>query len=155
MKAKDIDEVQRVLRLVIGCLGKAFSFEKLTLFVEAQRNKTLLLKQGKTPVAITGYCAALQDVDLVVTRRGLDGILTRAAQLHEIAHLLLGHVKPSTLTYKEFENHPELKHVVHLAHRTVYDDRLEHDAEMFATLLLDCIMREGVLLPEFARDLHG
>jgi hypothetical protein len=154
------DDVHRTYNLVVGHLGRAFSFEALTLLIEILRKKSLRFEQERTSLAITGFCVALQDVDLIVTRIGLDEILTQTAKLHEIAHLLLRHVPrfsdgPSTSTYEEFRHLRAPKHNVYRAHSNMYDDHREQDAEILATLLLDCINREGTSPPKSAEDMHG
>lgn len=154
------DEVQRTYKLVVDQLGEAFSFKTLTLLIETLRNKRLHFEQERTPLAIAGYCVALQDVDLIVTRMGMDEILTQTVKLHEIAHLLLRHVPrfsdgPSTPTYKQFQYRRAPKHSVYRAHSTMYDDHREQDAETLATLLLDCINREETSPPKSAEDVHG
>ena len=154
------DEVQRTAQRIFAHLGRAFSFEALTLLTEGCRVKRLRFEQIRTPLAITGCCVALQDVDLIITQMGMDEILTQTAKLHEIAHLLLGHVPrfsdgPSTSTYEEFQHHRELKHSVYRTHRTIYDDCREQDAETLATLLLDGISQGETLLPKSAEDVHG
>jgi hypothetical protein len=82
------DEVQRVFALIVRHLGKTFSFDELILFTAGCRGKPLVFEQKPMPVALSGYCLALRDVDLIVTRPNLDDILTRAVKLHEVAHLL-------------------------------------------------------------------
>ncbi len=154
------DEVQRTYHRIFAHLGRAFSFEELTLLTEGCRVKRLRFEQERTPLAITGCCVALQDVDLIITRMGMDEILTQTAKLHEIAHLLLGHVPrfsdgSSTPTWEEFQHRRESKNIVYRTHRTIYDDPREQDAETLATLLLDCISRKETVVPESAEDIHG
>jgi hypothetical protein len=155
-------DVQRTYRLVVGHLGSAFSFQTLTLFTEGCRVKPLHFEQERTPPAITGWCVALKDMDLIITRMGMDEILMQTVKLHEIAHLLLGHVprfsgesSSSTPTYEEFRRCREAKQRVYRSHDAMYDDRREQDAETLATLLLNCIRQAETLLPESAEDVHG
>ncbi|MBV9615230.1 MAG: hypothetical protein JO031_07230 [Ktedonobacteraceae bacterium] len=152
------DNVQRVFNLVVHLLGKTFSRQQLILFTASCRGKKLLLEQQKIPIAISGYCLALKDVDLIVTRQGMDEILTDATILHEIAHLLLRHIPahsngPTTPTYATFRAHEQNQPIMYRNNR--YDDPQEQDAEMLATLLLDCITHTGSSLSEVARDIHG
>lgn len=151
--------VQNVLHLVMTHLGRTFSLQELILFTAGCRGKKILFEQKSIPVAITGYCLALQDLDLIVTRAGMDDILSRATQLHEIAHLLLRHLPSlsfglSTPTYAAFR---DFEYPLHgIVHRDGgYDDPREQDAELLATLLLDCITRKESSLSEIARDIHG
>jgi hypothetical protein len=154
------DEVQRTVQRIYAHLGRAFSFEALILLTESCRVKRLRFEQERTPLAITGCCVALQDVDLIITRMGMDEILTLTAKLHEIAHLLLGHILrfsagPLTPTYEEFQHRRETKLGVYRTHGTIYDDSREQDAETLATLLLNCISQEETSPPEFAKDVYG
>ncbi len=153
------DSVQNVLHLIMTHLGRTFSLQELILFTAGCRGKKILFERKKVPVAITGYCLALQDVDLIVTRAGMDEILSRATELHEIAHLLLRHLPslsygPATPTYaafRDFANPPD--GTFHRDNR--YDDPREQDAELLATLLLDCIARKEGSSPEIVKDIHG
>lgn len=153
------DAVQNALHLIVTHLGKTFSLQELILFTAGCRGKKLLFEQKKVPVAITGYCLALQDVDLIVTRAGMDEILSRATELHEMAHLLLRHLPalsygPATPTYAAFRDFEHPRHGT--VHRDGgYDDPREQDAELLATLLLDCITRKESSLPEVFKDVYG
>lgn len=155
------DEVRRVFALVVQYLGESFSLQELTLFTGGCRGKTLLVEQMTIPVSLSGYCLALQDVDLVVTREGMDTILTQVATLHEIAHLLLRHIPlcsdgSETPTYATFQGHYErYQHVVYRDNGSRYDDPHEQDAETLATLLLGCISHTGDTFSEVARDIYG
>ncbi len=153
------NSVQNVLHLVMTHLGRTFSLQELVLFTAGCRGKKILFEQKSIPVGVTGYCLALQDLDLIVTRAGMDEILSQATQLHEIAHLLLRHLPtlsygPSTPTYaafRDFENPQD-----GIVHRDGgYDDPREQDAELLATLLLDCITRKESSLPEIVKDICG
>lgn len=150
------DEVKRVFRLIVGTLGRSFSFEELILFTAACRGKALRFEQNPLPIALSGYCLALQDVDLIVTRKGLDSILLQAVKLHEMAHLLLRHLPafsngPTTPTYAAFVSHEQPQPL--LWRNSSYNDPQEQDAELLATLLLDCIRQQG--FSEVARDIYG
>lgn len=155
--AKVSEQVQRVFRLVVRHLGETFSLQDLTLFVASSRGKPLYFEQQRTPMAISGYCLALQDIDLIVTRIGMDEFLARATQLHEIAHLLLRHLPlhsegTETPTYEEFQRAWNSRM---LSRDNQYDDPQEQDAETLATLLMQCIERQEASLPEVAKDIYG
>lgn len=152
------EEVQRVFALIVRHLGNTFSLDELILFTAGCRGKPLVVEQKAMPVALSGCCLALQDVDLIVTRRNLDDILTRAVTLHEIAHLLLRHLPvlsdgPATPPYAAF--HLPYPAPALVARHLSYDDPREQDAELLATLLLDCVSRQGTAFSELARDIYG
>lgn len=152
-------DVQRAFDAVCWVLGEEFSFSTLVDFIELSRGKPLQIEYDTMPVAITGYCLALQDADLICTRTGLDVILTHAARLHEISHLLLGHISllscgPSTPSYAAFLRCRDLQNALYRAHINPYDTPHEFAAETLATLLLGCITREKTAIPILARHLH-
>ncbi|HLI71963.1 MAG TPA: hypothetical protein VKV19_19595 [Ktedonobacteraceae bacterium] len=152
------EHVQRVFALIVRHLGRAFSLDELILFTAGCRGKPLMFEQKPMPVALSGYCLALQDVDLIVTRANLDDILTQAVKLHEISHLLLQHLPmlsdgPATPTYAAFQRHESAQTWV--TRNLSYDDPQEQEAELLATLLLDCISRQGAAFSALARDIYG
>ncbi len=155
--ARISDEVRRTFSTIVEHLGPAFSFEELAAYAEGCRGKPLRFEQERMPATLGGWCIALQDVDLICTRVGMDDLLTQTVRLHEIAHLLLHHVLhladgPATPTYQEFQRRrrPVFRH-----HFTMYADPLEQDAETLATLLLDGIRQEESALPDLAKEVHG
>jgi hypothetical protein len=124
------------------------------------RGKPLRVEQMPMPVNISGYCIALQDLDLIRTREGLDPVLNEAACLHECAHLLLSHLPKfsagaETPTYAVFCQDSEGVQMLYRAHATIYDDPREHDAEVLATLLMMCLERDKRSLPPVAREMHS
>jgi hypothetical protein len=153
-------EVHHVFDLTRAVLSDTFSFNALADFTALCRKKPLRIEEETLPVAITGYCVALQDTDLICTRRGLDAILTITARLHEIAHLLLGHIPAlsmgaATSTYAAFMHHRDLSSVLYRAHASAYEVPCEYAAETLATLLLKCIFREQHSMPQLARELYS
>jgi len=154
-----IDEVRRVFDLLRGVLSDTFSFDALANFTALYRKKPLRIEEAVLPVAITGYCIALRDVDLICTRQGLDAILVVTVRLHEIAHLLLGHIPfrsdATTLSYATFVPHRDLSSSQYRVQTFAYDLPAECAAETLATLLLKCIFREQATLPSLARKVYG
>ncbi len=153
-------EVNQVYQIIGSVLGETFSFKALVNFTSLHRNKVLVVEQDKMPVALSGYCLALQDVDLVCTRSGMDNILMRAVQLHEISHILLGHMPllsngPETPSYKNFLRNRDRHSALYRSGATAYDTPQEYAAEMLATLLLPCIMRDENSIPRLAEELLG
>ncbi|HEY7414492.1 MAG TPA: hypothetical protein VH593_04815 [Ktedonobacteraceae bacterium] len=150
--------VRSAFQQIVKQLGQTFSWQDLTLLTASCRGKPLQFEQRDIPVAITGYCLALRDVDLIVTRAGMDDVLTWTAKLHEMAHLLLRHLPdcsygPLTPTYTAFRKAEHRQGIVYRA--SEYDDPQERDAELLATLLLDCITQYETSLPKVARDIYG
>lgn len=153
-------EVCRVFDLTRGVLSDTFSFNALADFTALCRKKPLRIEEEALPVAITGYCIALQDVDLICTRRGLDAILMVTARLHEISHLLLGHIPPlsmgdTTPSYTAFMRHRDLRSAFYRTHTSAYEAPFEYAAETLATLLLKCTFREQNSMPQLARELYS
>jgi len=153
-------EVHRIFGLTQGILSDTFSFNALADFTALCRKKPLRIEEEVLPVAITGYCVALHDVDLICTRQGLDTILMVTARLHEIAHLLLGHIPAlsmgdTTPSYETFMHHRDLRSAFYRTHVSAYETPSEYAAETLATLLLKCIFREQNSMPQLARDLYS
>jgi hypothetical protein len=154
------EDVERVFTGITHTYGVAFSFPAIITLIECQRGKPLRLEQDWMPVGMTGYCIALQDADLICTRTGMVPLLRQVAQLHEMAHLLLGHVPQlpfgsQTATYAEFARHRALEGTLHHARLAAYDTPREQAAETLATLLLDGIRKYEETVPTVARLLHG
>jgi hypothetical protein len=153
-------DVQRAFNTVVQALGDTFSFSALINFIELYRNKPLRIEEDAMPVPMTGYCLALQDMDLICTRPGMDDILTRSVQLHEIAHLLLGHLPTlsqgdATLAYAAFRRQRDLGNALWRSLVDAYEAPHERAAETLGTLLLECILRDEIVVPRLARDLYG
>jgi hypothetical protein len=153
-------DVQHAITMVHTMLGARFSFGLLVNFVAAMRMKPLQIEEDQMPIGITGYCVALQDVDLICTRGGLDSTLKRAAQLHELSHLLLGHIPrysngADTPTYTTFIQHRELQCAACRDHTTAYAAPQEHAAELLATYLFSSIGQYETSVPDIAHYLHG
>jgi hypothetical protein len=139
-------------------LGSSFSLDTLCRYVEQRRQKPLVFHEETLTARIYGACIPLADVDLVLTRVGLDSVLQLATQLHELAHLLLNHmvlltVDEGTASYLEYRT------------GNVVADRLmrqfdrtaphEHDAEMLAMFLHRCIVAHDQDAPSYAQQLYG
>jgi len=153
-------EAYRVFDLTRAVLSDTFSFDALADFASLCRKKPLRIEDEVLPVAITGYCIALRDVDLICTRRGLDAILMGAARLHEIAHLLLGHIPSlsmgdATPSYEEFVHHRNMDPAFYRAHISAYELPSEYAAETLATLLLKCTFREQHSMPRLVREFYS
>lgn len=152
-------DIQRVYGTVTHELGETFSLKTLIREISFWRGKLLRVEQAVMPVNITGYCIALQDLDLIRTRAGLDTLLTEAACLHECAHILLSHLPrfsagPETPTYEAFCKNSQGIQMFYRSHTTVYDDPRENDAEVLATLLMLCVERERRSIPNVAREMY-
>lgn len=160
MEQKVAINVEHMLTAISTVLGDTFSFDALVTFTELWRRKPLRIEEDQMPIAMSGYCVALQDVDLICVRKGMDSILSRSVQLHEIAHLLLGHLPqlslgPATPPYHVFVQRRDLGAVLNRSHVLAYAEPHEHDAETLGTLMFECILREETAVPPLARDLYG
>lgn len=135
------------------------TFQKICQFVEVIRNKPLIIEADAMPLGLTGYCIPLSDVDLICYReRSRD--MDLLSQLHEIGHILLGHIdSPSNMpAYSNFIR--EKERIAHspsvIKYRGMqFDDPEEHDAEALATLLLGLILHTESELSPVARELYG
>ena len=152
--------VQRAVTTIQRVLGSVFSFDLLVDFVAAVRMKPVRIEEDEMPIGMTGYCVALQDVDLICTRAGLDSILTRAAQLHELSHLILGHIPrysngADTPLFATFIQHRNLQRADRRDYAATYDAPQERDAELLATYLFQSIRQYETSVPDIAQYLHG
>jgi hypothetical protein len=160
MQADRTSAVQRAVTAVETVLGASFSIDLLIKYVAAVRIKPVQIEEDQMPIAMTGYCVALQDVDLICTRAGLDSTLTRAVKLHELSHLLLGHIPRystgvDTPTYATFIQRRDLQSADRRDYATAYDAPQERDAELLATHLFDRIRQYEASVPGIARYVHG
>ncbi len=158
MPLQELKKVYRTFHGIKSMLEDSFPFKHLVDFTELCRGKPLLVEQDAMPIAMTGYCVALLDVDLICTRTGLDSVLTHATCLHEIAHLLLGHIPitldgPSTPDYSTFLHHRNIASVVKRLYADQRSTQHELEAETLATLLVDCIAKDQQSAPQLARCL--
>jgi hypothetical protein len=161
MESKVAREVHQIYSTICNMLGEAFSLDALVTFTKLHRGKPLLIEQDSMVVAISGYCLALQDVDLICTRAGMDKILEQTVQLHEISHLLLGHIPllsngsdtPSYTTFRQHREEQEGK--IYRSHATAYDAPQEYAAETLATLLLHSILKEENSMPSIIEEFFG
>lgn len=160
MEQNASSEVDHVFNAVTTVIGDTFSLDALVMFTELWRRKPLRIEADTMPVAMSGYCVALQDVDLICIREGMDSILSRSVQLHEIAHLLLGHLPPlssgaATSSYSVFKQRRDLHTTLNRSYVDAYAELHERAAETLGTLLLECILREETAVPRYARNLYG
>ncbi|GAC1554657.1 MAG: hypothetical protein NVS2B7_30640 [Herpetosiphon sp.] len=152
------DEVRHALAELLRLLGPTFTLETLLARLSLWRNnQPLRIETDRMPVGLTGYIISLQDCDLICTRSGLDPVRRLSVTLHEVAHLLLGHValhqgQRSVATYAEFIRAHDLTHAACRGDRQHRNDRREQLAEALATMLME-IITDGEML--FARDLFG
>ena len=152
-------EIQRVFDAIASALGESFSQKTVIALIELWRGKPIRIETDRLPVAMSGYCLGLYDVDLICTRHGLDSLLTQFVELHELAHLILGHVPllsdgESTPTYGVFLQRRR-RQSAHYRSPTTYDSDQEHDAETLATLLFNHLQQQETAIPDIARCLHG
>lgn len=160
MGQKMTNDVQRTFGTITQMLGDTFSLASLVMLTELWRGKTLRIEEDEMPAGMSGYCVALQDVDLICVRKGMDSILVRSVQLHEIAHLLLGHLPrlssgSTTPTYSVFTQRRDLDAALNRSHVLAYAELHELAAETLGTLLFECILREETTMPALARNLYG
>lgn len=140
---------------VFEVLGDSFTCDELIRLVELYRGKPLRIETAALPIGISGYCVGLRDLDLIRTRNNLDTILLDTVRLHELAHLLLGHITDCPLTYAEFAGRADMQQGLQRAHAGRYAQPQEQAAEMLATLLLECVLREQQAIPQMVRALYG
>lgn len=161
--------VQRTFAALAAALDDTFSLKLLQELIQLTRGKSLRWVEAALPVAVSGCCLALRDVDLICLRAGLDSYLKQMTSLHELAHLLLGHVPlyadgegtrtsqdiHETTSNRSLPDAPTMLDLRSLVLVTGYEAEQEYDAEMLATLLYERIEQQQAMVPLSARHLHG
>lgn len=152
-------DVQRVLHTLTHNTSEPFTFDRLRGDIECRRNKPLLIETDAMPLRMSGYVVALQDVDLVCTRRGMNVLLTRTTTLHEMSHLLLDHLPlltngAATPSYAEFIQKRDFQAALYRDPCNAYASPHEYAAEALATLLYERILTEEQAIPPFLRSLY-
>ncbi len=152
------DDVQAALSELVRLLGPTFTLEVLSARMSLWReNQPLRIETDHMPAGMTGYIVALHDCDLICTRSGLDPVRRLSVTLHEIAHLLLGHValnnnNPTIATYTEFRRHRDLTQAACRGERQQRNSVREQITENLAAVLLEIVTRGEML---FTEDLFG
>lgn len=154
-------DVVHAFQHITTLFGPSFTIVDIIRYIEALRQKDIRIEHEGMPTGISGYCVSLRDVDLICIRHGLDHDRALLASLHELAHLLLGHIalhhNEQQVSYIEFTqhrssaNHPPADCVM----RSVYDNEQEVAAETLATLLITGIYRQEQETPRLARLVYG
>ncbi|MBA3947090.1 MAG: hypothetical protein H0X37_21330 [Herpetosiphonaceae bacterium] len=142
-----MQDIQHIIDRLVGDGSEGLTFERVRGDIECARNKPLLIETDVMPISMTGYIIALQDVDLICTRRGMTVLRTQFVILHELGHMLLGHIsrltkEAPTCTYDEFIKHRNLKYAVHRSYTNMYTSPPERAAETLATALFEKILRD-------------
>ena len=154
-------DVVRVFQNMTTLFGPSFTITDIIRYIEALRQKDIRIEHAGMPTDISGYCVSLRDVDLICIRHGLDPQRVLFALLHELSHLLLGHIArhhgdERVYSYAEFIDHREDTSVRPVGVlRSIYDNAHEVAAETLATLLMTGISRQEQETPRLARLIYG
>jgi hypothetical protein len=132
-------EVQRLL-------GSSFPLSALVERVALWRGHPIRIEFDSMPNGMTGYIVPLRDCDLICTKRNLDPIRRTWVILHELSHILLGHVPllhddPDTSTYKRFKRNRDYRSAFCRRMKGQEDQDKEIITEMLAGLLIEFIIR--------------
>ena len=173
--------IHKVIDLLELTYGPNYTFKNVCDLTETLRRKPLRIESDTMPLWITGYCLPLADVDLVCYRDRGDRFMNLPPQLHEVSHLLLGHLgQPDGMPkYKAFikarthqqsvlsgvsSSDPRVNEPGELAKLLVgglkcrgmhFKDPNECDAETLATWLMGTILVSETSMPLVARELYG
>ena len=161
--------VARAWTMLEQRLGSRFTLADLLELISASRGKPIKVVQLPFPVGTDGAVLPLQDCDIIATRIGQDHILTFGTQLHECAHLILGHVplyvngtRDATPTWTTINDGLDGLNVAYLERlmvqrspATAYDVPEEADAELLASLLLEAFERSQHAIPVTVQALYG
>lgn len=150
-------------------LGSRFTLAELLDLISASRGKPIEVVELALPIGTDGGVLPLRDCDIIATRTGQDHILTLGSQLHECAHVVLGHVPlyvngtpdatPTWATIHTALGELDATYlrslVVQRSHTTAYDVPEEADAEALASLLMDALDRSQQAVPLTVQALYG
>lgn len=134
-------EVAQIYAAIIEELGESFSWHLFLAQVAYMRNKPVQIEELPLPIGVTGACFSFRDTDVIVVRKGLDSLRSLVTQLHECAHLVLGHVMTLPLAYTDVLHDPDMPGALYRDRTTAYDTPHEAAAETLGTLLLACVER--------------
>ncbi|MFE9649545.1 toxin-antitoxin system, toxin component [Streptomyces sp. NPDC006365] len=107
---------------------------------EIRGRKVVLLKEEFPHRTATGLWLDLPDEDLILVDQRATALHQLAILFHEIWHMIKGdcghHVAGATVAARMLDQRADLRHlqptVVRVAARSVFDERVEQDAETFA-----------------------
>ncbi len=162
-----LEHVQRTFNVVNQTLGRSYSREKLFWLVERSRGKPLKYEERKLPSGYPGCCFALQDVDVVCVRAGLEPGRKLWVDLHEAGHFLLQHVPrlsfgAETPSYDEYRQHIDQIPLDQALCRSVFDEPPEQAAELLGRSLATIIRRyeqsqikSTITLPPSMASIYG
>jgi hypothetical protein len=150
--------------------GNEPAIEELEYLVEeVHRKKKLRRIVMKLPGDMTGAVFPLPDCDLILEQEGLNYVLMLITRLHELGHLLLGHVElvnPNLPCLDIFLSDP-YKYLEYALSRTqalpIYtlpsptrrDSPIEVEAEAFAREQFPGVYRHHRVISSLARELYG
>ena len=162
MESVITSEARHVIDEVSRLLGECFPFDALVMRLSQWREQPIRFIEDRPQPGIDGYCAPLRDCDVVATRPGFSADRKQTVQLHELAHILAGHIPlgkddPDTPTYQEFMADPELRrrYVLCRENGSVRDAYREQVIETIAALLQEAILRYETEIPMMVRRMYG
>ena len=145
-----LDQIAKVVGEIERLIGNSFPLEILIERVAQWRGKPIKVESDLMPLGMTGYIVPLKDCDLICYKQNLDLVRRNSVVLHEIAHLLLGHI-PSNLdvstfpTYRQFRRARDHKYI-YCRRMTGQDDaEKEKYTELLSSILLEYIVRGEIL----------
>ncbi len=162
-----LEHVQRTFNVVNQTLGRSYSREKLFWLVERSRGKPLKYEERKLPSGYPGCCFALQDVDVICVRAGLESGRKLWVDFHEASHFLLQHVPrlsfgAETPSYNEYRQHIDQIPLDQALCRSVFDEPPEQAAELLGRSLATVVRRyqrgqaqQVVTLPTPIASIYG
>jgi hypothetical protein len=115
-----------------------FDLDELCRRISAERGRPLAVLpwESAMPAVTTGSCIAYGDRDVIYHQPWATGLHRTQIVLHEIAHLVCGHVAHDALS-NQFEMVQPGIHARMFARHDNYDDEQEREAEMLASLMME------------------
>ncbi|GAA2046360.1 hypothetical protein GCM10009839_58340 [Catenulispora yoronensis] len=115
-----------------------FDLDEFCRRIGAERSRPLVVLpwESAMPAGITGTCMPYGDRDVIYHQPWATGLHRTQIVLHEIAHLVCGHVAHDTLS-SQFEMVQPGIHARMFARHDNYGDEQEREAEMLASLMME------------------
>lgn len=154
------EEINTSLCAIISFIGdKYFNEENIHLFVKRKAilsGKKLYIHEQSLPPGKSGFTLSLSDSYVVCINSEIDDLRKLTTKLHEYAHIILDHLKPSPYSYNDFISAISCKdNILNHEPSSSYDSPHEYSAELFAMILLDKINLSKESTPTLIQYMYG
>lgn len=129
-------QAARIARVTVPRSGQ---LDDLVDAVSTKIGRPITVVGKDLPAMYSGVWCSDDSNDEIHVPSNVPMIAREAAVCHELAHIMLGHephsvVQPAGNYFQHID--PGAVRALRVMHRSVYDEPIEHDAELLATMLL-------------------